>query len=124
MVEKFWFERSKEFMDLAKKNINEGYYWFSCFASQQSVEFFLKGILVKFKGYFPFTYDLGELMEIVSQTFQITVSNEIYRDCDILTPHYVMSRYSQSTSYDRRRAEECVESANRVINWIKEKINV
>lgn len=91
-------------------------YWFSCSASQQSIDFLLWGILVKYKGIFPFTHDIGELVRMISQGFQIEISNEIYRDCDFLTSHYVMSKYSQYTFHDKRRAEECVESAIRLIS--------
>ncbi|BCU71124.1 HEPN domain-containing protein [Stygiolobus caldivivus] len=119
MVEKFWFEKSKEFLDLAKKHLEDGYYWFVCFGSQQSVEFALKGILVKHKGVFPFTHDLGELAERVRDELSIDVPQNILHDCDFLTPHYVMSRYSQFADYNRRKAEECLKSATEVVEWLK-----
>ncbi|WP_286188955.1 HEPN domain-containing protein [Sulfolobus sp. S-194] len=124
MVEKFWFEKSKEFLELAKKHLDDGYFWFSCFASQQSVEFALKGLLVKYKGMFPFTHDLGELAEKVGKELGVNVPDDIIRYCDILTPHYVMSRYSQFAEYNRRKAEECLNSATIVIEWVRKNFNI
>jgi HEPN domain-containing protein len=124
MVEKFWFEKSKEFFELAKKHLEDGYYWFSCFASQQSVEFALKGLLVKYKGVYPFTQDLGELAEKVRNELSADVPNEILQSCDFLTPHYVVSRYSQFTHYTRRNAEECLNSAMKILEWIKNTFNI
>ncbi|AWR93636.1 HEPN domain-containing protein [Acidianus brierleyi] len=124
MVEKFWFEKSKEFLEIAKKLLNDGYFWYACFSSQQSVEFALKGILVKYKGSFPFTHDLGEIMEKIENELSINVPENIMHNCDFLTPHYTMSRYSQFTEYNKRKAEECISSAMEILEWLKKNFSI
>ncbi len=124
MVEKFWFEKSKELLEIAKKLLNDGYFWYVCFSSQQSIEFALKGILVKYKGSFPFTHDLGEIMEKIENELSINVPENIIHNCDFLTPHYIMSRYSQFAEYNKRKAEECINSAMEILEWLKKNFNM
>jgi HEPN domain-containing protein len=122
VVEKFWFEKAKEFLEIAKNN-KEKYPWLSCFASQQSVEFALKGILVKYKGSYPFTHDLGELLDLIGREFSLTIQPDILKDCDFLTPHYTQTRYSMISNYNLRKAESCINSAERVLNWLSNFFN-
>jgi HEPN domain-containing protein len=117
MVEKFWFEKSKEFLEIARNN-KESHPWLSCFASQQSVELALKGILIKYKGSYPLTHDLGELLNLIGKEFSITILPEILKECDFLTPHYTQARYSMITNYNSRKAENCINSAERILSWL------
>jgi HEPN domain-containing protein len=117
MVEKFWFEKSKEFLEIARNN-KESHPWLSCFASQQSVELALKGILVRYKGSYPLTHDLGELLNLIGKEFSITILPEILKECDFLTPHYTQAKYSTITNYNSRKAENCINSAERILSWL------
>ena len=117
MVEKFWFEKAKEFLEIARNN-KESHPWLSCFASQQCIELALKGILVKYKGTYPLPHDLGELLNLIGKEFSLTVPLDIMKDCDFLTPHYTQSRYSMMPSYNLRKAESCINSAERILNWL------
>ncbi len=118
MVEKFWLGKAKEFLEIAKEN-KDKYPWLSCFASQQSVEFALKGVLVKYKGSYPFTPDLSELLEKISKEFSIQVPDDIMKEADFLTSHYTLTRYSAISTYNSRRAENCIESAEKILSWLK-----
>ncbi|MCG3109017.1 hypothetical protein L3N51_01307 [Metallosphaera sp. J1] len=122
MVEKFWFDRSEEFLQVAERLFNEGYYWMVCFSSHQSVEFRLKGILVKNFGEYPFSHDLSRLLSEIQEKLMVPVPGPVFRDGDFLTPHYTISRYSQISNYDRRKAEECLFSARNLITFLKEKV--
>ncbi len=117
MVEKFWFGKARDFLKVAKES-KERYPWLSCFASQQSVEFTIKGILMKYKGSYPFTHDLSELLEALSEELSVAVPEEIMKECDFLTSHYAQARYSMMSSYNARKAENCIASAEKVLNWL------
>lgn len=117
MVEKFWFGKARDFLKVAKES-KERYPWLSCFASQQSVEFTIKGILMKYKGSYHFTNDLSELLEALSEELPITVPEEVMKECDFLTSHYAQARYSMMSSYNARKAENCIGSAEKVLNWL------
>ena len=93
MVEKFWFGKARDFLRVAKES-KEKYPWLSSFASQQSVEFAIKGILMKYKGPYLFTYDLSELLETLNKELSVAVPEEIMKECVFLTPHYTLTRYS------------------------------
>ena len=121
-MEKFWFGKAKEFLEVAKES-KDRHPWLSCFASQQSVEFALKGILLKYKGSFPFTHDLSELLEVIAKEFSVEVPEDVMKDADFLTSHYTLSRYSMVTSYNSRRAESCISSAERILMWLRGKFN-
>lgn len=62
--------------------VERGYYWFSCFASQQSVEFMLKGIEMKYTGSHTFTNDLSELLQKVEKILGVKATEEVYQACD------------------------------------------
>jgi len=117
LVEKFWFGKAKDFLKVAKES-KEEYPWLSCFASQQSVEFTIKGILMKYKGSYPFTHDLSELLDTLNKELSVAVPEEIMKECDFLTPHYTQARYSIVSSYNVRKAENCIESAEKVLIWL------
>jgi Uncharacterized conserved protein related to C-terminal domain of eukaryotic chaperone, SACSIN len=122
VVEKFWFNKSDEFYSIAKEMAERGHYWFSCFASQQSVEFLLKGIEMKYTGTHTFTHDLSELLQKVEKILGVKATEEVYQACDFLTPHYTISRYSMVTSYDKRKALECIKMSEIVRNWVNSQI--
>jgi HEPN domain-containing protein len=88
LVEKFWFGKARAFLKVAKES-KERYPWITCFASQQSVEFTIKGILMKYRWSYPFTNDLSKLLEALSEELSITVQEEIMKECGFLTSHYV-----------------------------------
>jgi len=117
LVEKFWFGKARDFLKVAKES-KEKYPWLSCFASQQSVEFTIKGILMKYKGSYPFTHDLSELLEALSEELSVAVPEEIMKECDFLTSHYAQARYSMISSYNARKAENCIGSAEKVLSWL------
>lgn len=122
MVEKFWFDRAKEFLKISEKMLKEEYYWFSCFSAHQAVEFLLKGVQLKYSGKYLFIHDLSSLLGEVEKVCNKNAPHEIYLACDFLTPHYTSARYSQFSFYDKRRAEECVNQAKKVFDWINQNI--
>jgi HEPN domain-containing protein len=73
---------------------------------------------VKYKGTYPLPHDLGELLDLIGKEFSLTVPLDIMKDCDFLTPHYTQSRYSMMPSYNLRKAESCINSAERILNWL------
>ncbi len=120
MVEKFWFEKAREFLEIAEGMIREGRYWMACFSSQQAADFLLKGLQLKYTATHLFTHDLSTLLNEVAKILNLNPPPEIYLACDYLTPHYTLARYSQISTYDKRKAEECVRQARKIFQWISE----
>ncbi|MFN3805173.1 MAG: HEPN domain-containing protein [Pyrobaculum sp.] len=117
MVEKFWLDKAREFLQIAREATEAGHYWLACFSAQQAVEFLLEGIRVKYTGSCRFTHDLSTLLDDVARLLNTTPPQEIYLACDLLTPHYTLARYSHTVDYDRRKAEQCVTQATKVFQW-------
>lgn len=115
MVEKFWFDRAREALEAAERLHREGFHWAACFLAHQAAEYALKGVLVKYTGQYPYTHDLGELLELVEARLGVDL-RELYEAADFLTPHYVASRYSSHATYNARRSGECVGAARRIVD--------
>ncbi len=62
-----WIERAGFLMRQARRNIEEGAYWFVCFEVHQAVEFYLKALSISLVGIHPYTHDLVELSEFLRE---------------------------------------------------------
>ena len=118
---KEWVEKAKVFLEDARRHLNEGHYWLSCFMAQQAAELYLKALLVFMAGVHPFTHDLVELIESLKE-LGLNVPEELYTYADALTPHYTMARYPgrKPVRYDKGLAERCIKYAKEIIKWVEE----
>jgi len=71
-----WFDRARTYEELARESVGKERYAFACFASQQAVEFYVKGLLIKLVGAKAYSHSLKELMEALKAT-GITVPSEV-----------------------------------------------
>jgi len=115
-----WVSRAEDLISEARNLIGKGVYWLACFLSHQAVEFYLKGILADKVGFFPFTHDLVELLEEIKGIGE-EVPSEIYESAELLTPHYLTSRYPgrRAIEYNERRAELCLKHAEVILGWAR-----
>lgn len=115
-----WVEKANVFIDDAERHLVEGHYWLTCFESHQAVELYLKSLIVSLTGFHPYTHDLLELIDAL-RGIGLDVEEEIVIACEILTPHYTLSRYPgrRVLTYTKSRAERCLTFAKRVIDWVK-----
>ncbi|MEM2234960.1 MAG: HEPN domain-containing protein [Desulfurococcaceae archaeon] len=115
-----WIERAEVFLNDAEKHLTEGHFWLTCFEAHQSAEFYLKSLIVSTTGFHPYTHDLVELID-VTKGIGVEVGEDIVTACEILTPHYTLSRYPgrRAITYTRARAERCLSLAKKIVEWVK-----
>ncbi len=116
-----WVERAEFFRREARRLLEEGVYWASCFAAQQAVELYLKAFQVALTGVHVFTHDLSRLLYTLEEA-GVAVPGELYPLADALTPHYTLARYpgSKTLTYDSRIASRCVDYMERILGWLKD----
>ncbi len=110
--------RAMDMLESARDSLKKGRFWLACFSVHQAVELYLKGVLLDLAGTYPFTHDLRVLLDSLGED----APDEILEALDYLNPHYTASRYSLSMDYRDRSARRCLESAEKVIGWVREKL--
>ncbi|MHA1590479.1 MAG: HEPN domain-containing protein [Candidatus Njordarchaeales archaeon] len=115
-----WIERARFFLREAERYLREGVYWAACFNAHQSAKFYLKGMLYKIANSYPFTHDLVVLLDELENS-GIDVPDNVRLSADYLTPHYTGARYpgTRSIVYDKRRAENCLNYAKIIAEFIE-----
>jgi len=115
-----WFEQSKHDLKTAKLLHRNNVYDSAAFHSFQSAEKALKALSYSL-GHIPKkTHSLLELVEALK--IKVPVMDELKK----LTPHYTVSRYPDAANgipseiYTEDISKECIDSANKVLKWVKE----
>jgi len=116
-----WVEKARVLFSDARRHLEEGHYWLTCFEAQQAAELFLKALLVTLTGTHPFTHDLVELIDTL-RDLGYEPPEELYTYADALTPHYTMARYPgrKPVRYGRGLGERCLRYAERIIRWVED----
>lgn len=90
-------------MEDSEDNYNKGYYDLSTFSLHQSIELFLKGILLLKAGDFPHTHNIRNLMEDLkiggNAKCVNTINNYISKygiELSFISDSYITSRYFES----------------------------
>ncbi len=115
-----WITKAMEFLEEARDDLVKGRYWLACFHAQQSVELYLKGVLVEKSGSYPFTHSLVELLESL-ESLGARIPDEIYLMAESLEKHYTRARYPSTglSVYNERVAGRCIDYAEKIIEHIK-----
>ena len=115
-----WIEKANDFLDEAKSCFKRNKFELTCFHSQQSAEFYLKGILVAKTGSHIFTHSLVELLEAL-ESIGIKIPEDIYTIAEALEAHYIKSRYPSRhfKPYIDKDAKRCIKYAERIIQFAK-----
>lgn len=115
-----WVEKADVFLSDAERHLAEGHFWLTCFESHQAAELYLKSLIVSITGFHPYTHDLVELVDVV-RGIGLEVGEDMVIACEILTPHYTLSRYPgrRVITYTKDRAERCLSLAKSVAEWVK-----
>jgi HEPN domain-containing protein len=118
-----WLMQAVRDLETARNSLNSGDYYASAFWAQQAVEKALKALLLSWgKSYRG--HDLVEMGYLVRDELGLDVS-PIIDDLRALTAHYTTSRYPDAANavpyeiYTRADAEEALERASRVIEWVR-----
>ncbi len=116
-----WIRKAREFLEVAREDLDKERYWLACFHSQQAVELYLKGVLVKYSGSYPFTHSIVELLEAL-EALGVKVDKELYVYADALERHYTRARYPGVglVVYNERTGARCLEYAEKIISFARE----
>ena len=118
-------KRAEAFMRYAEAALRDGEYDFSCFASEQASQLFMKSVILEVIGEIPRVHSLREMLGVLAASVpeaEELISGFIRNNRDklrALEDAYISSRYLPST-YQREDAEELVETARKIFQLGKE----
>lgn len=136
-----WLKQAEKDIEAAKVSMNNKHFEWACFQSQQSAEKALKSLLLfmnidvwghglvhlikKWK-------ELKEEEEAESEKKNSSDNNdfqELLEQCQELDRHYIQPRYPNGFAsgypaeyYNNKNAKECINYAENIIKFVKEKI--
>lgn len=117
-----WLTQAQEDLLWARASLKERILRGACFAAQQSAE---KAFLLSKNITSPRIHDLVTLNQ---KCFNLEPRFKDLEDpCNLLSPYYISSRYpdvAQFEQYSQDQAEKAVESAEKVVNFIKALLSV
>ncbi|MGC9106518.1 MAG: HEPN domain-containing protein [Thermoprotei archaeon] len=115
-----WLKQAERDLEEAKYAKSGGYFELSCFLSQQCAEKAVKALL-QHKGIERRGHSITHLLE--------NPPTDILQCATFLDKQYVPSRYpdvypegSPYEYYTERDAEECINCALKILNWVKREI--
>ncbi|WP_054853455.1 HEPN domain-containing protein [Vulcanisaeta distributa] len=118
-----WLREAIRELELARHLLEIGYLNYAAFHSHQAAEKALKALIIVRLRLLPPKTHLLELAErLRSSGIPVDEVIDYLRD---LNPHYLVARYPDAANgvpsevYSKREAQHCVESASRVIEWVK-----
>ena len=113
-----WISKAKRFLEVAKRDLKDGYYDFAALNSQQAAELALKAILIKKTGFRPYTHSITDLLDSIPEFAE--VPDEV-RDCESIEEHYVQARCPDARLNDYRleEAETAVRYAEVIIDFVE-----
>ncbi|MEM4582090.1 MAG: HEPN domain-containing protein [Candidatus Korarchaeum sp.] len=113
-----WYTKARRFLEVAKRELEEGYYDFAAFNSQQAVEFALKAILIRRTGYRPYTHSITELLDALSEISEVP---DDVRGCEGIEEHYLKARYPEARlrEYSREEAEDAIRCAEVILRYVE-----
>ncbi len=121
---KRWAAQSLRDLKAAEDSFRFKNYEWSCFQSQQAAEKAVKALLYVY-GRSSWGHSITELLDYVRDLER--VDEELYIAGRELDRHYIPSRYPNAFEsgypgmyYDEATAMKALESARRIINWVRE----
>lgn len=120
---KRWFSKAEADLDSGEILFREGGATDTvCFLCQQAVEKHLKGFLILKKKKFGKIHDLAALLALCGEIDKDFLN--WYEPAEKLTSYYIETRYPADipVSYSRQEAQEALQSAEEIIEFIKNKL--
>ena len=122
---KRWLEQAEHTLRSASSDLKSGDYNWACFKSQQAGEYSVKALL-RGLGKPAFGHSILKLVKELKET-GVSAPEELESFARSLDRHYVPPRYpnaypagSPFEFYDARVAQEAIESAERLLEFIRE----
>lgn len=123
-----WFDFADDDLGFATTGLDDqqtSFFPQICFHFQQAAEKYLKAYIVAHKLEFKKIHELPTLLQVCEK--DNSDFNILKKDCDFLTEFYFEARYPvdlPSSNITREMAERAKESAQKIGNFVKEKIVV
>ena len=121
-----WLKQALRDLTIAKKLTDDEYYEWACFIAQQSAEKALKAYFQK-KGVDAWGHSLLKFCKEIEEN-DPSIS-QILDDARLLDKLYIQTRCPNGFSsgspmdyYSQKDANHALESSQRIINWVKERI--
>ncbi len=113
-----WWEQAESDLDTAKYLFNGEKYKECSFFCQQAAEKSLKALLIN-RG-----KELVRIHDLVKLSHLIKIEDSLEKDCKELTTVYTDTRYPDSVSsdYSKEEAEEDINRAERILQWVEKSI--
>ena len=118
--------RAKEFLAEAEDALKKGRFDLSCFFSEQSVQLYLKAVLLKLTGDYPRTHYIRALLSRIMETLPSDKKNRVAEfirsnraRISELEDAYVMARHSAKT-FSEEDARDLIAVAREIIELIEE----
>ncbi len=108
--------RSKGFLNGAKERLKAGEYDVACFMAEQSVQLYLKAVILDLSGEIPRTHSIRKLLSILSTIFGKKLEFD-RKSLIFLESMYINARYL-NVEYEREDAEEAIKIAEEVIEIV------
>lgn len=116
---KAWWKQALLDLKAAKNSYKSKDYHIAAFLSQQAAEKGLKSLQIKLTSKFDKTHDLVKLGKSVNTT------QEIINLCSELTIYYTVTRYPDvGKSLNKKKAFSLIEKSEKVIEWLKQMLNL
>lgn len=119
-----WMASAQRTLDSARRDIVHGDYNWACFKAHQAAEKALKALLWGIGRPTP-GHSLVHLLQAIMRETGASVPEEVVEAASRLSKHYVPTRYPDAWSegipedyYTRREAEEAVQAASLIIDWV------
>jgi len=123
---KRWLMQALRDLSAAVESFRDGYFEWSCFQAQQATEKAVKALLYA-HGRSAWGHTIVELLDYLKDVEG--VSEELYTYARELDRHYIPSRYPNAFEsgypalyYDSAVAERALNSANKIIEWVKQRL--
>ena len=114
-VERFR-KRSSGFMEAAIERLNAGDYDLACFMAEQTVQLYLKSVILEKTGEVPRTHSIRQLLSIVSELSDVKLNLD-RRSLIFLEDAYIKAGYLGS-GYEKEDAEDAIKIAKEVMSAV------
>ncbi len=120
-----WLAQAEHTLASGRRDALEGDYDWAAFKAQQAAELALKGLL-RGLGQPTYGHSVKRLLEALAQA-GVAFPGELVQAAQELDVHYVPARYpdaypagSPHEFYNPRRAQDALEAAQAVLDWVRE----
>ena len=127
-----WLQFAENDLAVARHLLQDSPFFYEvCFHAQQAAEKALKSYLYFHKTTIELRFhSLPRLVKLIRKRHDPS-AKDLWRDAIILNRYYASTRYPDSYIHEHpqglfteKEAVESIEIAERIINWVKEKINI